>query len=97
MSTSLPVGRRRRQHTPEFKQGLVAQCLPGVSTSAVALRRNMAKYGACSNIPTFSDRGMKRDLGPGIYLVVFQGRSIEVFQSRIQLGPYCRASGTRPL
>jgi transposase len=37
MSTSLPVGRRRRQHTPEFKQGLVAQCLPGVSTSAVAL------------------------------------------------------------
>jgi transposase len=37
MIASLPIGRRRRQHTPEFKQGLVAQCQPGVSTSAVAL------------------------------------------------------------
>ena len=37
MSASLPISRRRRQHTPEFKQGLVAQCQPGVSTSAVAL------------------------------------------------------------
>lgn len=31
------IRRRRRQHTPEFKQGLVALCQPGVSTSAVAL------------------------------------------------------------
>jgi transposase-like protein len=37
MNASHPISRRRRQHTPEFKQGLVAQCLPGVSTSAVAL------------------------------------------------------------
>ncbi|MFA6922402.1 MAG: transposase [Gallionella sp.] len=37
MDYSPSIRRRRRQHTPEFKQGLVAQCLPGVSTSAVAL------------------------------------------------------------
>lgn len=37
MNASLPISRRRRQHTPEFKQGLVAQCGPGVSTFAVAL------------------------------------------------------------
>ena len=37
MHDSLPIRRRRRQHLPEFKQGLVALCLPGVSISAVAL------------------------------------------------------------
>ena len=35
MSTSLSI--RRRRHTPEFKQGLVALCQPGTSVSAVAL------------------------------------------------------------
>ena len=37
MNDTLSVGRRRRHHTPEFKQGLVALCQPGVSVSAVAL------------------------------------------------------------
>ena len=37
MSTSHPTRRRRRQHAPEFKQGVVALCQLGVSTSAVAL------------------------------------------------------------
>lgn len=36
MSSSYPA-RRRRQHAPEFKRGLVALCRPGVSISAVAL------------------------------------------------------------
>lgn len=36
MNSSLSI-RRRRQHAPEFKQGLVALCQPGVSVSAVAL------------------------------------------------------------
>lgn len=36
MNDSHPI-RRRRQHAPEFKQGLVALCQPGVSISAVAL------------------------------------------------------------
>jgi transposase-like protein len=36
MDLSLPI-RRRRQHTPEFKQRLVALCLPGISISGVAL------------------------------------------------------------
>jgi transposase-like protein len=37
MDYSPSIRRRRRQHTPEFKQGLVAQCQPGVSVSAIAL------------------------------------------------------------
>lgn len=37
MSTSDPVRRRRRHHTSEFKQGLVALCQPGVSVSSVAI------------------------------------------------------------
>lgn len=37
MDLSPLIRRRRRQHAPEFKQGLVALCQPGVSTSAVAL------------------------------------------------------------
>lgn len=36
MELSHPI-RRRRQHAPEFKQGLVALCQPGISVSAVAL------------------------------------------------------------
>lgn len=32
-----PTIDRRRRHAPEFKQGLVALCQPGVSVSAVAL------------------------------------------------------------
>lgn len=36
MSSSYPT-RRRRQHAPEFKRGLVALCRPGISISAVAL------------------------------------------------------------
>jgi len=36
MNIAPPISRRRR-HTPEFKQALVALCRPGVSTSAVAL------------------------------------------------------------
>jgi transposase-like protein len=36
MGSSYPI-RRRRQHAPEFKRGLVALCRPGVSISAVAL------------------------------------------------------------
>jgi len=36
MSSSYPI-RRRRQHSPEFKHGLVALCRPGISVSAVAL------------------------------------------------------------
>lgn len=36
MNTSQPIVRRRR-HPLEFKHQLVAQCQPGVSTSAVAL------------------------------------------------------------
>lgn len=36
MSSSDPA-RRRRQHAPEFKRGLVALCRPGVPISAVAL------------------------------------------------------------
>jgi transposase-like protein len=35
MNTSYPIVRRR--HSTEFKRQLVAQCQPGVSTSAVAL------------------------------------------------------------
>ncbi|KXS30465.1 MAG: Uncharacterized protein AWT59_3409, partial [Candidatus Gallionella acididurans] len=37
MSISPSIDRRRRQHAPEFKQGLVALCRPGVSVSAIAL------------------------------------------------------------
>jgi transposase len=37
MHSSHPIQRSRRRHSPEFKQGLVAQCQPGVSISAVAL------------------------------------------------------------
>ncbi len=37
MNPSHPVRRSRRHHSPEFKQGLVALCQPGVSVSAVAL------------------------------------------------------------
>lgn len=37
MNSSHPISRIRRQHAPEFKQGLVAQCHPGVSVSAIAL------------------------------------------------------------
>jgi transposase len=37
MNSSHPIHRSRRQHSPEFKQGLVAQCQPGVSVSRVAL------------------------------------------------------------
>lgn len=37
MNDSLSIGRRRRHHSPEFKQGLVALCQPGVSVSAIAL------------------------------------------------------------
>jgi transposase-like protein len=37
MNVSPVIDRRRRRHAPEFKQGLVAQCLPGISVSAVAL------------------------------------------------------------
>jgi transposase-like protein len=36
MDLSLPI-RRRRQHTSEFKQRLIALCLPGISISGVAL------------------------------------------------------------
>ena len=37
MNDSSSIRRHRRQHLPEFKQGLVALCQPGVSISAVAL------------------------------------------------------------
>jgi transposase-like protein len=37
MDYSPSIRRRRRQHAPEFKQGLVALCQPGTSVSAVAL------------------------------------------------------------
>lgn len=37
MNISPAIDRRRRRHAPEFKQGLVALCQPGVSVSAVAL------------------------------------------------------------
>jgi len=37
MNISPAIERRRRRHAPEFKQGLVALCQPGVSVSAVAL------------------------------------------------------------
>jgi transposase len=37
MNASSSTRRRRRQHSSEFKQGLVALCQPGVSISAVAL------------------------------------------------------------
>lgn len=37
MNDFLSIGRKRRHHSPEFKQGLVALCQPGVSVSAVAL------------------------------------------------------------
>ncbi len=37
MNYSPSIRRRRRQHAPEFKQGLVALCQPGTSVSAVAL------------------------------------------------------------
>ncbi len=55
MDLSLLI-RRRRQHTPEFKQRLVALCQPGVSISGVALahgvnanllRRWIKQYPAC--------------------------------------------------
>ena len=36
MDSSHPI-RRRRQHTSEFKQRLIALCLPGISISGVAL------------------------------------------------------------
>jgi len=39
MSTSLSI--RRRRHTLEFKQGLVALCQPGTSVSAVALAHSI--------------------------------------------------------
>lgn len=45
MNTSHPILRRRRQHAPEFKQGLAALCQPGVSVSAVALA-----HGVNSNL-----------------------------------------------
>lgn len=45
MNPSHPVRRSRRHHTPEFKQGLVALCQPGVSVSAVALA-----HGVNSNL-----------------------------------------------
>lgn len=37
MNASSSTRRRRRQHSLEFKQGLVRLCQPGVSISAVAL------------------------------------------------------------
>jgi transposase len=37
MNSSHPIRRIRRQHTPEFKQKLVALCQPGASVSAAAL------------------------------------------------------------
>lgn len=37
MNISPTIDRHRRRHAPEFKQGLVALCQPGVSVSAVAL------------------------------------------------------------
>ena len=37
MNSSHPIRRNRRHHSPEFKQGLVTLCQPGVSVSAIAL------------------------------------------------------------
>lgn len=37
--------RRRRQHAPEFKRGLVRLCQPGISVSAIALA-----YGVNTNL-----------------------------------------------
>ena len=37
MNESSSTRRHRRHHSPEFKQGLVKLCQPGVSISAVAL------------------------------------------------------------
>jgi transposase-like protein len=37
MNSSHPIGRSRRQHSPEFKRGLVALCQHGVSVSGIAL------------------------------------------------------------
>ncbi len=59
MDFSHPI-RRRRQHTPEFKQRLVALCLPSVSISAVALahgvnanllRRWIKQFSVSNSLP----------------------------------------------
>lgn len=51
---------RRRTHTPEFKQGLVALCQTGISISGVALahgvnanllRRWITQYSAANSLP----------------------------------------------
>ncbi len=41
MNSSPLIRRRRRQHSPEFKQELVALCQPGISTSTVALENGV--------------------------------------------------------
>lgn len=55
--------RRRRQHSAEFKQGLVALCQPGISISGVALahgvnanllRRWIKQYSAAQPVPTIT-------------------------------------------
>ena len=40
MDSSHPI-RRRRQHAHEFRQPLVALCLPGISISGVALAHSV--------------------------------------------------------
>jgi len=60
MDTFQSIGRRRRQHTLEFKQRLVALCLPGISISGVALahgvnanllRRWIKQFSAPHSLP----------------------------------------------
>ena len=62
MDSSHPI-RRRRQHAREFKQRLVALCLPGVSISGVALahgvnanllRRWIKQFSAHHSLPAIS-------------------------------------------
>ena len=93
MSTSLPICRRRR-HTPEFKQGLVALCQPGTSVSAVALAHGINSNLLRRWINQYSEGLPSKSVTAPAKLVPVQVNASAESPANVSVQPYHRKRST---